>query len=253
MTRITDKLDDRALRSVDAVLVENPWMLEYASRTAEGRSVWVRYGPPGVDTRQFCPLSDRLRDGEAPGYILSVGRLDDPRKNIGLLLEAFAVMRRLSADPPCLRLAGPVDPGPEFWQRVQALGLTESVSLCIGASRDALVDLYQHALVFALASDEEGFGIVLTEAMACGVPVVATRCGGPDGIITDGVDGYLVSRGDVVGLAERISHLVEDRAANGRMGIEASKTVEQRFSQEMAGGIFLDTYRRLLDGRSKVS
>jgi glycosyltransferase involved in cell wall biosynthesis len=46
--------------------------------------------------------------------------------------------------------------------------------------------------VFALSSDEEGLGIVILEAMACAIPVVATKCGGPDGIITDGKDGYLI-------------------------------------------------------------
>jgi len=253
MTRITDKLDDRALRSVDAVLVENQSMLEYASSLAEGRSVWVRYGPPGVDTDLFCPLQGRLGETKAAGYVLSVGRFDDPRKNVGLLLESFATMRRQMADPPHLELAGPADPGPAFWRRVQALNLADVVEYHIGVSRDALVDLYQNALCLALSSDEEGLGMVILEAMACGVPVVATRCGGPEGIITDGVDGYLVRRGDAHGLAGRLRRLAEDPLENDRMGINARLSVEERFSHNKTGEVYLDTYRRLLSGALRSS
>ena len=64
--------------------------------------------------------------------------------------------------------------------------------------------MYQRAAVFALPSDDEGLGIVILEAMACGVPVVATRCGGPEDIITDGTDGFLVPRYDAGALASRL-------------------------------------------------
>ena len=56
MTVITDRLDDRALRSVDAIQVENPWMLDYAREINRGRSdVDIRYAPPGVDAKLFLP------------------------------------------------------------------------------------------------------------------------------------------------------------------------------------------------------
>ena len=248
MTRVTDRLDNRALRSSDAVLVMNPWMLRYATEIAEGRSVWVRYGPPGVDAGFFRPPLDRLPKVDSPGYVLSVGRFDDPRKNVELLLEALAITRQTTATTLCLKLAGPANPGPSFWRRVQELGLTGAVTFHTGVSRDTLVRLYQNALCFALASDEEGFGIVITEAMACGLPVVATRCGGPDGIIRDGVDGYLVPRGNAAELADRLCRLVRDRVANELMGIAARESVEERFSEEKAGEIYLDTYRHLLRG-----
>ena len=74
-------------------------------------------------------------------------------------------------------------------------------------TREELVVLYQNASMFILASDEEGFGVVILEAMACGIPVVSTRSGGPDDIITDGDDGYLVPRDDASALARRIEEL----------------------------------------------
>jgi len=196
----------------------------------------------------FRPLPNRLQDFADPGYILSVGRFNDPRKNIGLLLKAFALMRQAMANPPRLKLAGAGDPGPAFWEKVQALGLEESVSFHLRPTREELVAYYQNARCFSLSSDEEGFGIVILEAMACGIPVVATRCGGPDEIITEGVDGYRVPMDDAVAMADRLRRLAEDVAVNRTMGVAARRTVEARFAQEVAGETYLDTYRKLLAG-----
>src|SRR5207253_1142929 len=98
-----------------------------------------------------------------------------------------------------------------------------------------LVALYQSARMFALTSDEEGFGMVLVEAMACGIPVVATRCGGPDGIIRDGHDGYLVNVGDVAELSDRLKGLLSDQQRNRRMGQSARATALKRFDRRVAG------------------
>src|SRR5262249_4564709 len=83
---------------------------------------------------------------------------------------------------------------------------------------DALVALYQRAAVFALSSDEEGFGMVVLEAMACGIPVVSTSSGGPDSIVRDGLDGFLVPVGDAAALSDRLERLIVDDVLNRRRG-----------------------------------
>lgn len=246
MTRITDSLDDRGLQSVDVVLVENPWMYRYALEASAGWGTWVRYAPPGVDTLLFHPLVTRSQEMNESSYFLSVGRFDDPRKNVVMLLAAYERVRRSMTRAPLLRLAGLGDPGPGFWRKVQELGLQDFVSFQLRPTREELVALYQNAVCFALPSDEEGFGIVVVEAMACGVPVVATRCGGPDGIITNGVDGYLTESGNDHEMAERLTKLAIDIPANRAMGLAARHTAETRFSETAAGEMFLDTYRQLL-------
>ena len=100
--------------------------------------------------------------------------------------------------------------------------------------------------MFALPSDEEGLGVVLLEAMACGIPVISTRSGGPDGVITDGEDGYLVLLDDAAALADRIAKLYLDEALNRVMGRRARVTIEQRYAEEVAGKVFLDIWDRLL-------
>ena len=100
--------------------------------------------------------------------------------------------------------------------------------------------LYQNASMFVLASDEEGFGVVILEAMACGIPVVSTRSGGPDDIITDGDDGFLVPLDDASALARRIEELHLNESLNRAMGRRARVTIERRFSEEVAEQAFLD-------------
>lgn len=249
MTGITDRLDDKALQRVDSIQVMNPWMFDYARQVNAGRDVELRYAPPGVDAGLFHPLADR--DPMRLPYILCVGRLADPRKRIELLLEACAGLPDSLRNGIRLVLAGSSPPSDGFWRLADDLGLRERVTYVERPETDHLVRLYQGASVFVLASDEEGFGVVVIEAMACGIPVVATRCGGPDGIIADGKDGYLVPPGDAAALSSRLRQLLEDQGLNVRMGRQARRTIEQRYDARIVGPAFADTWERMTtDGRA---
>ncbi|WP_158273244.1 glycosyltransferase family 4 protein [Limnohabitans sp. WS1] len=249
MTIITDQLDDRALHAVDAIQLENPWMLDYCRQINQGRAdVDVRYAPPGVDVRLFCPLEER-HTSAAP-YILCVGRLDDPRKNISLLLNAFSQLPA-SLSHVHLVTAGAGKPPPDYWVQVASKGLKDRVRHIQRPKTIDLVKLYQQATAFALSSDEEGLGVVILEAMACGVPVVATRCGGPDGIITDGKDGFLVPLDDAAAMADRLALLCTDAAMNQQMGREARATIEAHYADDVAGAAFVDVWDKLLQMAGK--
>jgi glycosyltransferase involved in cell wall biosynthesis len=250
MTEITDRLDDRALRRADAVQVENPWMLDYVRQINSGREIDLRYASPGVDTVLYCPSP--MRNLSVAPYILCVARLDDPRKNIGLLLEAYARLPPALIARVRLVLAGASGPPSSFWQRVETLGLRERITCVVQGDRDAVLSLYQSASVFVLPSDEEGFGMVVIEAMACGLPVVSTRSGGPDGIISDGVDGYLVPRDATAAMTDRIARLLSDERLNRAMGQKARVTIEERYAERVAGMAFLDVWDRLLKTKEEI-
>ena len=246
MTPITNLMDDRALRMADAIQLMNPWMLDYTRQLNSGREVDLRYAPPGVDATLFHPLPDHHATSDP--YILCVGRLDDPRKRIEMLLQAYA---RLPGDLIAqvrLVLAGAAGPPPSFWRQAEAMGLRDRVSFLDRPERAALVSLYQHASVFALPSDEEGFGMVVIEAMACGIPVVSTRSGGPDGIISDGQDGFLVGLDDTENMAARLTQLLRDATLNREMGRQARRTIERRYDERVAGDVFLDIWQRMVPG-----
>jgi phosphatidylinositol alpha-1,6-mannosyltransferase len=244
MTNVTDRLDVRGLRLASAIQVENLWMLDYAELVNSGRLVDLRYAPPGINACVFRPSPERSANNM--NYILCVGRLDDPRKNLDLLLSAYAFLPETLRDRVCLVLAGSSSPPTVFWQRAEELGVRQRVSFVSRPSRDELVRLYQSASVFVLPSDEEGFGVVLLEAMACAVPAVATRCGGPEGIITDGQDGFLVALNDVQKMTERLRLLLEDGQLNDTMGRRARRTIEERFDESVAGAEFLDMWDSLV-------
>ncbi len=244
MTEITDRMDDRALRAADAIQVENPWMYEYARNLNKGRAVDLRYAPPGLDAKTFCPAGERILSRDQ--YLLCVGRLVDPRKNIGLLLEAYALIPEGARSHLRLVLAGKSGPPDSFWQRAKALGLQDRITFYDRLALDDLVVLYQQASVFVFPSDEEGLGIALLEAMACGIPVVSTRSGGPDGIITEGEDGYLVSLDDAPAMADRIVQLCLNEGLNRSMGQRARATIEHRYADRVAEQAFLDVWDRLL-------
>lgn len=251
MTEITDKLDDKALRTVDGIQVENPWMLEYAQNINSGRQVDLRYAPPGVDATIFFPKT--LRETDKDPYILCVARLSDPRKNVGMLLEAYASMPTDLIFKVRLVLAGSSGPSKQFWKRVDELGLRERVSFIEKPQLSELVSIYQNASVFALPSDEEGLGVVLLEAMACAVPVVATRCGGPDGIITDGVDGFLVPLSDHKAMSACLTKLLLDVGLNKEIGVNGFKNMSQRYEQQVAGAQFVDMWENALSLKTRLT
>jgi D-inositol-3-phosphate glycosyltransferase len=241
MTAITARYETAALRSVHAVQVENAWMLAHVEAIAQGAV--VQYAPPGLDTDRFAPAQERSLDG---GYILAVGRFADPRKNPRLLLDAYSYLSSETRAQFRLLLAGATPPPDEFWLAVAHAGLEARVQF-IGNPTDAqLVALYQGAACFALSSDEEGLGLVLLEAMACGVPAVATRCGGPDGIITDECDGFLVRVGAVREMAHRLNDLLLDAQLNRRLGLRARQTIQRRYCSRVAAKPFLETWAQLL-------
>lgn len=244
MTRITSRLDDSVLGRVDAIQVENPWMLEYSKKLTSGREVDLRYAPPGVNAIDFSPLPVR-RPMEDP-YILCVGRLQDVRKNIPLLARAFSKMSTQTKSKARLVLAGSSAPSDDFWALAETLGIRDRVSYVGQLSKGELIDLYRRASVFGLSSDEEGLGVVLLEAMACAVPAVATMCGGPDGIITNGVDGYLVQMNDADAMAACLENLLVNEDLNIQMGLEARRLIERKYDELIAGEVFVDMWDQLV-------
>jgi glycosyltransferase involved in cell wall biosynthesis len=252
MTRVTARYDEIGLRAADAIMVENPWMLDYARAATRDLRTVVRYAPPGVDAALFNPAADRTAALAGEPYVLAVGRFGDPRKNGALLLEAFARTLRQVEQPLKLMVAGADDPGDAFRTKARALRVDDRVIIRAKLSDRELAAAYRRAACLALSSNEEGLGMVVLEAMASGIPVVATRCGGPDGIITDGENGFLVAVGDAEAMADRLALVINDSRINVRIGEKARETIEAGYAEEFAGSAFLDLYRSLLHTPEKA-
>jgi glycosyltransferase involved in cell wall biosynthesis len=194
----------------------------------------------GVDTSVFAPAETR-----ADNYILCVGRLNDPRKNVPLLFEAYARLACLVSDPPALVLAGITGPTRADWNHAAALGIQDKVKFCASPSLERLVALYRNAAMLVLSSAEEGLGIVLLEALACETPVVSTRCGGPEFVVTPDV-GVLTPLGDAAALAEAMAELWQSPSTRRTLGEAGRRMILARFCHQVVGQKFLSVYDRLL-------
>lgn len=128
--------------------------------------------------------------------------------------------------------------------QIDKLELTESCILEHAVPN--IIDKYCESSIFVLSSRYEGFGMVIVEAMSCGVPSISFTCpSGPRDIIDDGVDGLLVDNGNVEQLAEKISVLISDNELRKEMGKHARINVE-RFKIENIGKQWDTLFRRLM-------
>ncbi len=112
--------------------------------------------------------------------------------------------------------------------------------------RHDVESVYAAADVFVCPSEFESYGKANLEAMACGVPVVSSRRGGPSETIEDGVSGFLVNSGNADALAEQVLRLLRDRDLRARMGIAGREQVMSAFSVEAAAAAHARNFDRLL-------
>jgi glycosyltransferase involved in cell wall biosynthesis len=200
------------------------------TRTIPAVSSRVRDVIVPIDTDYFQP-DEQIRATPPYGeYLLFTARLNDPRKNVALLLQVFAALR---AEFPALKLVLTGEaPDESLQQKVHTLNLEGSVIFTGYVSRDELRRLYQGALLYVLPSNQEGLGLVLLEAMACGTPVVSTRCGGPEDIIQDGEVGYLVPTENAEQLTSAVASLLRQPAHLQAMRKRCVAYVQQHYSRE---------------------
>lgn len=191
--------------------------------------------PMAVDTDLFVPSPGAVVHGRL-GF---AGRYNDPRKNIGLFLESMALLRRHGHDVTAL-LAGDAA-GPAVTQVVERLGLGPYVRVESYLSQRALRDRMQTLDLFVLPSHQEGLCIAALEAMACGVPVVSTRCGGPEEFVTPGCTGSLVAA-DPHEMAGAIVSIIGDRELRSRMSMAARRVVEERYTRQRVEAIFFQAF-----------
>ncbi|RJP26959.1 MAG: glycosyltransferase family 1 protein [Actinobacteria bacterium] len=193
---------------IDVKAVVSPAARELISRYFQGD---YRVLPNGVDTALFAPGGPVLEEWTGGGFnLVFVGR-DEPRKGLEVLLRALPLVR---------------ESHPEV--RLLVVGVEEYASTCegvawLGRLADDLVPAaYRSAkIMISPALGMESFGIVLLEAMASGVPVVASDIPGYRAVLEDGVQGRLFPPGDYRALARALSGLIEDDAGREAMAESA--------------------------------
>lgn len=207
----------------------------------------------GVDLSRFRPAkasgarNTALADIDAGTLVLgTVGRLS-AEKGQEYLIEAMAHLRREHADAAASIRLFIIGDGPlrgELEQRVREAGLAEVVSL-IGA-RDDIPEIYRQLSIFVLPSLGEGISNTILEAMASGLPVIATRVGGNPELVVDGETGFLVEPASPVRLADAIARYARDPARMRAHAEAGRKRVGECFSMDNMVRQYDELYRCLL-------
>ncbi len=217
-------MENRVLEKCTMLLLQS----RYAQESVKRAGVQVKKQkivPVGVDTDFYKPDEKRSKD-----YILFVGRFNDERKNIGVLLKAYHFLKERNVKPlPKLKLAG-ATPSNAVLNLVAQLHLSDEVEFCGEVELQMLPALYQGARLFVLPSIQEGLGIVILEAMASGVPVISTRCGGPEIMIQHGKNGLFCENNSPEDMAEKMTQLLHDEIFSKELAERGRETIEEKFS-----------------------
>ena len=245
MRRLFTAVMRRACAAADLLRATSSGVADDLVRTYGASPSRVRIVPNPVDVQTIAVASQEPLDAASAAMwtrpmIVAAGRLAEV-KNYPLLIEALAMVRERI--PASLVILGEGDQRGALTAAVEARGLADVVHLR-GFERNPW-KFIARADVFALTSRYEGFGNVLVEAMACGVPVVATASSGTRDIVSDGVDGVLVERHDAAAVASALARLLSDGALRQRMAAAArgkadafrTETVVGEYDRALAGAL----------------
>jgi sugar transferase (PEP-CTERM/EpsH1 system associated) len=238
---------------IDRFIAVSPDLTRWLVERAAIRPNKVICIPNGIDVAAFSAarVSPRPRvllgDFAPPGSVLiaNVARLDKVKDQAGLL-AAFKQLHEQAGQCAGCRLIIAGD-GPEYAElqrRIEQLDLTQTVRLL--GNRSDVADLLAECDVFVLPSIAEGMPVTLMEAMASGLPVVATDVGGVAAVVENGTTGTLVPPGDAQALAEALGAYVADESLRRRHGDAGRARVAVRFSMSAMLSRYTALYDTLL-------
>jgi glycosyltransferase-like protein len=254
---------ERSIVAPDAVVcVSEPWV----ARLREEFGVDAGLVANGVDPARYRPPRDASERAAARAAfavgdrltVLAIGGIE-PRKGSLTLLDAFAGLRRaLPARDPLLVVAGGAtlfdyrDEIERFAARRRALGLGDAAVRVLGPVADEELELlYRSADVLAFPSVKEGFGLVVLEALASGLPVVASDLDVLRGFLVDGESALLRSCGDAAGFADALERVATDAALAARLRA-GGRAVVARHGWDAAALAHERAYSGFLAGRAGV-
>ncbi len=227
--RLLGRLKRGILARCTGVTVVSAAMRDEVQRLRPGQQVDVI--PMGTDlVGSFTPAPTMARESNA---VLFAGRLVE-KKGVRYLIDAVARLRR-QGRAVTLRIAGN---GPELEDlraQAQRLGIAAAVEFLGAVDHSRLVELYRQASVavvpsvVAASGDQEGFGLVIVEAMGCECPVVASRLPAIDDIAIDGETALLVPPADPAALADAIAAVLDDPSAARQRALAARVRALERF------------------------
>jgi glycosyltransferase involved in cell wall biosynthesis len=238
-TRLMRRLVSRSLRGFKKVIAVSPAMAEQMHHFCPDLSIDIIGNV--IRTEFFTPRVGKASEEiSSPKKILSVAMLRE-NKGVQYLIKAVRLLAEHKSKDFKLLIGGDGPARPKLQTMVRNWGLSEKCQFLGQLQRSEMRHWMQRCDVFVLPSLSETFGVVLGEAMACGKPVIATRCGGPEFVVKPGT-GVLVEKANAGALAQAIKKLLEGK---GRFDPHLIRqNVVRRFGEKA----FLDKMSRTYDG-----
>jgi len=252
--KIVLKLRDPLLRGADGFIAISSQIAKEFSASGVRPASKIHRIPNSVDTTLFRPVSRqekselRQRLGIPPKDVLVIytGRLVS-YKGLPLLVQVWEQLHQVHPYAALILVGGGSADiyNCEAWLKdyVRSHGLEESVSF-VGEVRNVHEHL-QSADIFVFPTEKEAFGISVIEAMACGLPVIATPVGGLGDILVDGQNGLLVSPRDEQELLSALHALISDRKRAESLGSAALQTSRDRYRVEMVTESYIQLFNTL--------
>lgn len=212
--RVLAPITRRIWREAAAVVAVSQGLKELAQR--QYPSVPIRVIPNGVDLYYYQPRGrdSRVEEGVR---LLFTGRLVE-QKGLEFLLESLAMVRKRSSTPFHLQVLGDGPLRERMQQRMESLELGGSVSFEGWVSQERVLQVLRGGDVFVLPSLTEGMPLGILQAMACGLPIVATQVPGSEELVRSGENGFLVPPGETEALADSLLFLMRDSSLREDMG-----------------------------------
>jgi len=231
-----------ALKSADTVTAVSSAMAEWMPKKITQQ---IRIVPNLVNTKVFYR---KTQPGSKVFCFLYVGDLI-PIKSPDLILKAFAELVKIHPNAPLkLDLIGKGHLAPDLEKLAKSLGIQAQVQFWGLLQPEQVAVQMQSRQCLVLASSLETFGVVLAEALVCGVPIIATDCGGPADLATP-ENGFLVQVNDVVELAAAMLRMYEQYEQFDSQGI--SEAAIARYGHEAVAAQWKDLYAELIRHEQK--
>jgi glycosyltransferase involved in cell wall biosynthesis len=243
--RLLTTLRRLIFRSSVAVVANSPGLKEMSER-ADPYPVEVI--PNGVDADFFHPLAARNNGEHHPFTFLFVGRFQIA-KNLFYLLDHVASLRRSGAGPFTLILVGDGPQHDELRNHAKKIGIEDSLVWHGWVDKDRLREIYRSADCLVNPSLSEGMPNVVLEAMACGLPVIASRVPGNDTVVYHGETGWLFNLGDADSFLTALRQMMENPGQARQMGLKGRSRVLDEFSWRQTAQAYADLFSKALHNR----
>jgi len=226
----------RALEKSDMIVFQTTGAKDYFSKRIQSKSVVIPNPVISPKNSIAIPYSQRKN------YIVSVGRLFNKQKRYDVLLKSFKLVQREN-DEVFLHIYGDGE-DLEFIRKM--IGKLKLKNVCCFGAVSNVIEKIQYAKAFVISSDYEGIPNSLIEAMVAGVPCVSTNCrpGGAAFLIVDGVNGYIVPRGDYKAMSKKILKLLDDEEISNIFSKESPK-IKNRYSESVISKMWIDAFAKI--------